>query len=194
MGTRATRVYSKTPGAGRKVEGEVLPVPVEAVPRLWKDIAHIIRWPRRGAPHYDLERLHGRLLLGIDQAWLGVYKRSPRDSPYAGVIVTSITAKPPTPSKYYRTSDPAAARSLTVHLVSGRSIESWIDSAVERISGYARENGCRKVFVLARCDWRVYAQRFRSHFDQMGFSVDRPTGRPGKPKLKTKIGYFRLVA
>ena len=169
---------------GRKVESEVLPVTLNFLPELWPDLRRsVLR--RNGGGNVDLIRLYARLVVGIDQLWLAIYTRACRVVPYAGVIVTSITSRPP--AKGF-----APVRSLTVHLVSGSSIESWIDSAVERIGEYGKAQDCRQVFLLARKGWRRYAMRFFGVFEETAYSWDRPTRRGGR-RLRARPGHFRRV-
>ncbi|HKD03014.1 MAG TPA: hypothetical protein VKB77_11320 [Terriglobales bacterium] len=172
---------------GQKVEAEVVSVNTQVLPQLWPDLVRGI-FHRNGGAAVELPILYGRLLLGEDVLWLALYNRSCHPSPYAGVLITSITEKPPMRGK----SLPPPGRSLTVHIATGSSIESWIDSAIERISSYGHANGCRQIYVLARKGWRPYALRFYGQFDVMGYSRDRSTAK-GRNRFQNRPGLFRKV-
>jgi hypothetical protein len=147
------------------------------IPKIWQNVAYFFTW----IPQYDVEQLHARLLVGRDRLWLvaqtaGVWRLG-RDRFYMGVVVTTVTAKPPSTRKVFRRSDPAQLRSLTVHLAGGRGagISGWIDCAVSRISAYGKEQGCRQLFLLAKKSWRQFAMRFYSRdWDTVAYSRDRP--------------------
>lgn len=172
---------------------EVLPVPSAVLERHWYDIditcrKHFRRHKKECADprqkEYDTQALYTRALAGIDVVWV-VARFDADASEYLGVIVTTIADRPPTKRKVFR-----RERSITIHLVNGNMIESWMAQAVERITAYAHDNGCRQAFLLARWRWQRYAAAFVGHFDRVGFSRDRQTTRGGN-HWSNRIGWFR---
>lgn len=173
--------------AGKRIQGEVLPVPPSALDGHWKPIARFFRRCHNANVTYDVDRLHARLVAGIDMLWIAVVDRKER--PIRGVIVTSITNRSPSGRRYFD----AHARSLTVHLATGRSIEAWIDSAVERITRYGREQGCKQLFLICRKSWRQYAVRFYdASWEHVGIARDRK-GKLAPHRLYNRVGHFREV-
>lgn len=167
----------------RRFRGEVLPVPPAELPGLWKTVVSLFH--RRRTP-YDVDRLHGRLLLGRDRLWVAVVDDPAR--PLRGVIVTSVANRPPTQSKRFQ-----PVRSLTVHIANGISIDAWIDSAIERITQYGLGEGCRQLFVQCRKGWHEYAKRFYGRgWETIGIGRDRPTPGGGS-RFRNRVGHFRIL-
>jgi hypothetical protein len=180
------KLHGYTP---RTRTGEVLPVPVEMIPRVWKKAVCFFA----EIPQYDVHRLFSRLLTGQDRLWVATGAEWSLYYHYLATIVTTITAKPPSTRLVFKCTDPAGRRSLTVHLA-GIDAGVWIDSAVERITAYGKEQRCRQLFLLAKMPWREYAMRFYSRdWDRVGYSRDRPTKAKGVFKLRNRVGYYRLV-
>ena len=168
-------------------------MPTEMVPRFWKNVSRLFS----RIPEYDVEQLHARLLLGRDKLWLAVQTAgAPRTRTYMGVLVTTITHKPPTLQKRFHRTDPAQMRSLTIHLAGGEAVEGWIESAVERITAYGKEQHCRQLFLLAKKGWREQAMKFFSRdWDTVAYSRDRPTQAKGHrgTRLSISPGFYRVV-
>lgn len=168
--------------------GEVLPVPPEMISQMWKKVRYVFR----KIPGYDVERTHTRLLVGIDQLWVGIVEGAIR-----GVIITSISPRPPSNRKVFRRKEPALMKSLTIHLAGGpKGVErllSWLPSAIERINRYAREHDCRQLFILARRGWQRHLKRWWSpEWEGVAFSRDRPTKSTCKQyRTRNTPGYFR---
>lgn len=178
------------PLAPRIRQGEVLPVPPEMLPKAWPRAQKFFR----SIPDYKIERLHRRLLLGEGRLWLAFQTAGViPGQPIVGVIVTSVSDKPPSVRKCFQKADPAAMRSLTVHLAAGEALEAWISSAIERITAYGIEQGCRQLFLLARKGWLEYARRFYSKggWDTVAYSRDRPTQAKGEFPSRNRVGYYR---
>jgi hypothetical protein len=183
----------------RSRQAEVLPVPQHWIDRLWE---HAARWLRH-IPQFDLDRAHNRLLSGEDRLWLAVITKGNAFSiPSTGVLITSVRDKPPInqiPSnmpRAFRRQDPADRRSLVVHMAEGKNCGLWIDSAVERISAYGREQGCHMLFLLAKKGWRQFAVRFWSpYWDAVGISRDRTVFHSGHNHYKrlNRPGWYRVV-
>ena len=181
-------------------KGELLPVPVEMVPQFWRNAKCLIHGPKNGIGRdrgYDIERLHGRLLLGMDRLWMAVITEGSRSytSRFAGVVITSI-GPPPTdlPGKMF-----SKEQSLTVHFISGIHTLAWANDAIEKIIAYGKENNCRQLFMLGRVGWLVnYGRRFYGHFDRVGLARDRMRANPrynpaGRHYSSTRVGHFRLL-
>jgi hypothetical protein len=172
----------------QQAEGELLPVPCEMIPRVWRAVRSAIRAPQKGlGPGYDTDRLHGRLLLGIDCLWVAALtKAQPHhkglQTRFAGIVITSIGPPPtPRPCKLFYTE-----RSLTVHFIAGVATEAWIADAVQKICDYGKAMGCRQVFAISRSQWTgYYAGKFFDNFERVGIARDR-----GRYK---RLGYFRRL-
>lgn len=176
-------------GSTRRVQGEVVPVPPEYVSRLWGSISQIAR---RRLPDYDRNRLRSRAIVGRETIWLALGDRETDD--LQGMLVTSITRIPPSDRKMFRhPGDPAAERSLTVHFFGGRNPGNWILNAVERISRYGRENGCRQLFILAQLKWMCYVAHFYGEFDTVAYARDVPYIHGKKRGYRNQVGYFRVM-
>jgi len=168
---------------------EVLPVPPELVPKVWKSVRRVCF---RKIPNYDIERTHTRLLVGLDQLWVAY---GPGRN-LSGVIVTSISKRAPQQRKaFLRPNEPDLAKSLTIHIAGEYFLLNWLDSAVERISHYAREQGCRMLFLMARKGWQGHMKRFYSpEWEAVALGRDRPTVSTCKRnRERNKPGYFRLL-
>jgi hypothetical protein len=176
---------------GQRVkQAEVLPVDVSLLPQVWKGLQHgVLR--RNGGTNLDLTRTYTRLLAGVDLLWVAVPVGDVWTShpPYIGVAITSVSELPPT-----RRKDFAPTRSLTVHLAAASSgmIARWIDNAVERISEYGREQGCKQIFLLSRRGWRPYVLRFFGKFDATAYGRDRETS-VGSKGARYRPGHWRRV-
>src|SRR5262245_9591294 len=95
-----------------------------------------------------------RLLAGVDQLWVAFGRDQHNAQRLWGVIVTSISKRAPQQRKaFLRPNHPELAKSLTIHIAGVDKLLSWIDSAVERIGRYAREHGCRMLYIMARKGW-----------------------------------------
>lgn len=158
---------------------EVLPVPAEMVPHVWKRARRVVF---SKVPGYNQERLYVRLRSGVDQLWICMVPGKGHEQRYfgrvfLGAVVTSITPKPPQARKDYLRPDPAQMKSITVHYAGEHFPLSWFDSAHERISRYARENDCRMIFLLARKGWQRYLMRqwYSKEWEMVAFGRDRPT-------------------
>lgn len=175
------------------VKTDVLPVPPEMIHHVWKSV-HIAL---ANIPDYNIERTHMRLLAGIDQLWMAWTPPGGRpDRTTLGVIITSISPRPPQNRKAYQRADKALMKSLTIHLAGVIGIHTWIDSAIERIGRYAREHGCHMIFILARKGWhRFITRRFWSpEWELMALGRDRPTVSTCKRfRFRNRPGYFRQM-
>lgn len=169
----------------------LLHVPDEMIRHAWKDAE---RW-LAAVPGLDLAAQRARLFKGEDRLWIPVLhggsmpaKRVPGAG--LGVVITRVTEKAPANlSKLF------PLRSLTVHLAEGVAIECWIQSAVETLTRYAKDEGCRQLFVQARRGWRTYATKFYStDWEKVGYSRDRPTAGQGSHYPGwNEVGKYRLM-
>lgn len=166
---------------------EVLPVPPELVPKVWQS-ARRVGFSR--IPGYNIERTHARLLMGVDQLWIALDGRN-----MVGVIVTSISNRPPQQRKAFLRKDPALMKSLIIHLAGERRLLSWLDSAVERINLYARQQGCRQLHILARKGWHKWLYRWYSReWEVVSLGRDRSTvSKCKRLRERNTPGYFRLL-
>jgi hypothetical protein len=184
--------YILGPLAPRRRKGEVLPVPPQMLPKVWKRLTHFFR----SIPDFDVDRQYSRLLGGFDQLWLAIRTAGSgfSNSDYIGVLVTTVTNRPPSYRQVFNPADRALRRSLTVHMADGLAIEGWIQSAVERITKYGKEQGCRQLFIKARKSWRRFATRFysRDDWDRVAYSRDRPT-RALYKHTRNRMGYYRVL-
>ena len=123
---------------------DLTPVPVEMAERVWPAARSAIRGPKNGIGRgYDVDRLHGRLLLGIDRLWIAGFTNTWRatqpDLPFCGLVITSIG--PPPKDRpgglFYK------EKSITIHLIAGTKLYTWIDDAVEKITAYAEAQNLR---------------------------------------------------
>jgi len=173
---------------GQKKLTEVIPVPADYLPPLWPTVARFLK--RHGGEVLDVERIHGRLLLGRDLLWIGL-QHDNRWTPYTAAILTTVSDHAPTHQKAFVRD----ARSLTVHLAAGARPGCWIDSAVERIVRYGKDNGCRQIFVAARKCWRRYAVQFFGAFEATGYTYDRPSKTAGGKfhRQRARPGHYRRV-
>ena len=174
---------------------EVLTVPAELVPKLW---ASARRVAFSHIPGYDIERTHQRLLAGIDQLWAAFRQTDQKktNGQLIGVIVTSISNRPPQRRTAFERTDKSLMRSLTVHLAGEHAPLSWFDSAAERIQRYARENGCRMLFISARRGWHrwIYARWYSPEWEIVALSRDRPTySKCKRLRERNTPGYFRKL-
>lgn len=171
---------------------EMLPVPPELTPKVWK-AARKVAFSK--IPGYDIERTHTRLLVGIDRLWVA-YSNRPGSRSLLGVVITSLSQRPPSKRKCFRRTDPALMKSLTIHVAGEYFLLSWLDSAIERINRYAREQGCRQLFILSRKGWQRHVKRWWSReWEGVAFGRDRPTKSTCKQyRERNKPGYFRPMA
>lgn len=177
---------------------EVLPVPPELVPRVWRSTKTILS----KIPGYNVERTHMRLLAGVDQLWVAYGLVPSRNSIdpngihiLMGAIITSVSSKPPQERKAYQRKDKALMRSLTIHLAGERMLLSWLDSAIERINRYAREHDCRMLFILARKGWQRHLKRWWSkEWELVAMARDRSTvSKHPLLRRRNTPGYFRAL-
>lgn len=165
---------------------EVLPVPAELVPRFWNAVRQVAL---SKIPDYNLERTHTRLLVGLDQLWIACGSRpGSKSNALLGVIITSISDEPPSDKKCFK-----PTRSLTIHIAGQYKLLSWLDSAIERITRYARQNHCRQLFLMARWSWQQYMKRWWSkEWEGVAFARDRRTRSTcHRFKGRNTPGYFR---
>jgi len=151
----------------------------------------MIQGPKGIGCDYDIERLHGRLLVGMDRLWVAAITKGNRAGRYAGVVITSLGPPPPDrPRKLF-----AIERSLTAHFIAGQSVEAWIDDAIAKVAAYGKENGCRQVFLLARRNWQFYMRRFYGRFERVGVARDRMVNRGARDPRNAimRPGHFRLL-
>lgn len=167
---------------------EVLPVPAEMVPQFWRSACQCAF---NKIPGYDIERTHLRLLAGVDQLWMAFDAQNKTQ----GVILTSISARPPQQRKAFLRKDPALMKSLTIHVAGKCNILSWLDSAIERINLYARQQGCRQLYILARKGWHTWLYRWYSQeWEVVALGRDRRTASTCKClRARNTPGYFRLL-
>jgi hypothetical protein len=173
-------------------KGEVLPVPPEMAAQLWTHV----KTRFESVPDLNIERLYSRLLLGADKLWVAVEPVSvPGEDPFLGVILTTVSDEPPTRQKVFERLAPANRRSLAVHLAEGRKVYSWIESAVERITEYGKQERCRMLFIKASRAWRRYATRFYSRDDWqvVAFSRDRATAAKRVFKRRNTPGFYLVM-
>jgi len=171
------------------VKTEVLPVPPEMIPRVWLSVRRVLA----RIPGYDIERAHSRLLAGVDQLWVSYHHDRDKCWPLAGAVITSISERPPSKRKCFKRKDPALMKSLTIHLAGETFLLEWLDSAMERITQYAREHGCRQLFILTRRGWHTQLKRFWSReWESMAISRDRPSKSTcARFRFRNRFGYFR---
>lgn len=164
---------------------EVLPVPPELVPKVWKPVRRVAL---SKIPNYDIERTHTRLLVGIDRLWVAF---SPVQ--LVGVVITSISPRPPKRRKVFWRADTALMKSLTIHVAGEHQLLHWLASAMERINLYAREHECHQLFIMGRKPWQKWLKRWWSpEWECVAFSRDRPTTSTCKQyRERNKPGYFR---
>lgn len=166
---------------------DVLPVPPELVPQVWKSVRRVVL---AKIPGYDIERTHARLLVGIDRLWVAYRGRW-----LGGVIITSISQRPPSNRNCFKRKDPELRKSLTIHVAGENWLLWWLDSAIERISHYAREQKCRQLFLLTRKGWQENVRRFYSReWEAVAIGRDRPTKSACKRlSFRNTPGYFRRL-
>ena len=177
-------------------EGELLPVPTDMVPKLWTGVKQSIRGPRGMGDEawncaYDVKRLHGRLLVGMDRLWIAVITKGCNTGKFAGIVITSLGPPPPDrPHKLF-----FIERSLTVHFIAGHLPRAWMDDAIEKIALYGKENGCRQIFVLARRNWQSSLKKgFFGRFARVGIARDRMVANGRDPRnALMRPGHFRLL-
>ncbi|HXA25587.1 MAG TPA: hypothetical protein VNW90_25190 [Acetobacteraceae bacterium] len=173
------------------VKVEMLPVPPEYVDKFMKGV---YLTTLRKIPGYDLKRTHQRLLVGLDQLWVAC---SPQAcSSIWGVVITTISDRPPSKRKCFERQDPALMRSLTVHIAGEYYLGTWLESAIERIIHYARQQGCRQLFLLFRKNWqrRILRPFFSAGWEAVAISRDRPTKSTCKVyRHRNTPGHFRIV-
>lgn len=179
----------------RTRKGELYLVPPEMVARAWHPARYVMRGPKSGIGRdYDFNRLHGRLVLGIDQLWMAAFifcGQSVRDL-CPGVVITSIG--PPPKDLPRRLFDRKDSNSLTVHFIAGWSIEAWMPDAIEKIAAYGKKHDCKQIFALARLNWLRYLFPFYSRFERVGLARDRMTTRGRDIKnAQQRPGHFRLL-
>jgi hypothetical protein len=174
-----------------KKEAELLPVPAEYVDKFWKGVC---RSTLRKIPGYDMIRTHQRLLVGLDQLWVAC---APYSCPSIwGVVITSISERPPSDRKCFERKNPALMRSLTIHIAGEYFLGRWLPGAIERITRYAREHGCRQIFILMRKAWQKWIVRpfFTRGWEAVAISRDRPTKSTCEAyRLRNTPGHFRVV-
>lgn len=167
-----------------KCKTDVLPVPPEMLPLVWPRVRRVFSL----IPNYDVERTHTRLLVGLDRLWVANMPQR-----LAGVIVTSFSLRPPSKRKCFKRKDPALMRSLTIHVAGELNLLSWLDSAMERINLYARQQGCRQLFLMSRKGWQKHIKRWWSpEWECVAFARDRPAKSTCKAyRTRNTPGYFR---
>jgi hypothetical protein len=132
------------------------------------------------------------LLLGTDRLWIA----NDANQGLVGAIVTTISNKPPQQRNAFKRADRAAMKSLIIHLAGEYRLLSWIDSAVERIQRYARQNNCRMLFISCRRGWHkwMYHRWYSREWEAVAIGRDRPTASKCKRlAARNKPGYFRLM-
>ena len=173
------------------VKVEMLPVTPEYVDKFFKGV-----WltALRKIPNYDMVRTHQRLLIGLDQLWIAF---SPQVGIHSiwGVVITSVSERPPSSLKVFERKNPALMRSLTIHVAGEIHLGSWLESAIERIALYARQQCCRQLFILTRKGWQKRISRpffYASNWEGVAISRDRPT-KSTCPEFRTRNtpGFFR---
>jgi hypothetical protein len=169
---------------------EMLPVPPEYVDKFWKGV-----WltALRKIPGYDMRRTHQRLLVGLDQLWIACSSQVGSYSIW-GVVITSISERPPSDRPCFQRKNPALMRSLTIHVAGEYHLSWWLPSAAERIKRYAREHGCRQLFLMMRKHWQRWVARsfWSREWEGVAVSRDRPTKSTCKEyRTRNTPGYFR---
>jgi hypothetical protein len=153
---------------------EMLPVPPEYVDKFWKGV---YLTALRKIPGYDFRRTHQRLLIGLDQLWVACSPQVGIPSIW-GVVITSVSERPPSDRKVFQRKNPALMRSLTIHVAGEIHLGYWLDSAIERIALYARQQCCRQLFILMRKGWQrriVHRFYYASNWEGVAISRDRAT-------------------
>lgn len=173
---------------------EVLPVPPEVLPRVWGPVKRAFTQ----IPGYDVERLHTRLQVGIDQLWCAYvpYWTGTRTIfRLSGVIVTSISDRPPSKRNVFKRKDPALMKSLTIHLAKGQFMKQWLVLAIERIWRYAFEHGCCQLFLLAARGCHKWIRHFYSRmWEAVAIARDRPTvSKHPRLRFRNTPGYWRVM-
>ena len=169
---------------------EVLPVPPEMVSHYW----WMVGYELRKIPGYDVERTHSRLLLGIDTLWVSDGWHPWTYCNYA-LIITSISPRPFSTWKRFQRQDRKQMKSLSVHVLAGTQLLSWLASARERICAYARQHGCRQLFLATRKGWqRHFTSWWSTEWEAVAMSRDRPTKSTcHKLSFRNTPGYYRLM-
>jgi hypothetical protein len=176
-----------------KTRVEMLPVPAEYVDKFWRGVCLSTL---RKIPGYDMRRTHQRLLIGLDQLWIAC---SPQVGSYSiwGVVITSISTRPPSDRKCFVRKDAALMRSLTIHVAGDYYLPTWLDSAIERVARYARQQGCRQLFLMTRKGWQRDVVRgfwYAGKWEAVAISRDRPT-KSTCPEYRNRNtpGHFRII-
>ncbi|HEY6290746.1 MAG TPA: hypothetical protein VI455_04180 [Terriglobia bacterium] len=141
------------------ITGEVLPVSREMLEEVWRRALWGIRAKRnRGREIFDLNHMYQRLRSGHDLLWVAFTHNDKftNASGFVGAVITTVSSVPPGGKKFRLGLGPDELRSLTIHWLAGRKIKSWIDSAVERIIRYAREQNVHQLFIKTTARRRAF--------------------------------------
>ena len=102
--------------------------------------------------------------------------------------------------KRFRNKSAEELRTLKVHLAAG-AIRLWIDSAVERIAAYGKQQKCRILFLMAQKGWRKMVLRFWSEYwDVIAYCRDRVEKKRAAKSEKYRrirgaqqVGWYRIL-
>lgn len=153
----------------------------------------LVVWPRvermlsRDRTPLDLDRLRQRCHLGEITLWLAVEVEA-ESARCLACFTTCLVSN-------------AKGQTLIVHLMAGRQIERWIESALTMVGALARRvTSIGEIHVYSRKGWKPYAQKFASLASELNipFTIgrDRPTrrGHPRANRIDPEIGVAHHVA
>jgi hypothetical protein len=157
----------------------VFMVASDFVPMVWSRVTRMLE---RDQTPIDAQHLYRLLMIGERQLWVAADIPSSRSTHYLAVLTTGLVARG------------AQRYTLVVHLVAGKRIPKWIDSAVDIISSLVKRVGTiDEVQIYARKGWMIHAVRFKVLTNlgvKVTFSRDRPTqrGHRERNRVNPEIG------
>jgi hypothetical protein len=168
---------------------DMLPVPPELVPRVWRS-AYKVTFSK--IPGFDIPAQRTRLLIGHDRLWVayGGY----RYRALLGVVITHLSNRPPSKRRCFKRDDPALMRSLKIHVAGEYDLRAWLDSAIERINRYAREHAVRQLFFSMRKGFQKHIARlwWSPEWEGVAVSRDRKTKSTCRRHANRNTpGYYR---
>ena len=111
----------------------------------WPRVAAALAWKSAG-PNISIPQIKAAVFAGTSDLWIAPDWRFP--TRLSSVIVTTISAIA------------RGKKVLRVHLLSGRHIGTWIDSAACTLGSFAQANGCTRLSLIGRRGWMEYRNRF----------------------------------
>jgi hypothetical protein len=161
----------------------VFQVACDYLPVVWPRVERMLK---RDHTPLDLDRLHQRLLLGEVTLWLAVTLEPAR---CLACFTTCLVR------------NRAGRQTLLIHLMAGRRIVSWIQSALDCVGILAkRTSTIDHIKVHSRKGWKLYATRFAALAQELNVPIwigrDRPTkrGRPRANRVNPEIGAVQHVS